>query len=156
MIKLRSTSAVLLLCASLVPGGAFAAKGVPDNNMPSGTSERAAMAAGPALSNHGHFVCTAAITSSGGVFSGEYVNASQTQHLGTGTYQVAFNSPCADVRIANGWFRIAQPDTLSVGTLPAVSCITADRVTNTSAVWLQCYNGAGALVDTSFTLSVSR
>jgi hypothetical protein len=115
-----------------------------------------ATASGPVVSNHGHFVCDAGIDANGGVFSGEYVNAAQTQRLGVGTYQVAFNAPCPDVRIALGWFRICQRDTLTWGTLPAGSCIVADRAGNASAIWVQTFDASGNLADTPFTLHVSR
>jgi hypothetical protein len=101
-------------------------------------------------------VCTAAITAIGGVFSGEYVNAAETSRITTGTYQIGFNAPCPNVQIANGWFRIVQPDTLGTGTLPARSCIVADRFGVPSAIWVQCFNNAGVLTDTPFTLHVSR
>jgi len=115
-----------------------------------------ALVAGAAADNHGHFVCTAAINAGGVPVSGEYVNAVETTKLFTGTYQVGFNAPCPNVQIANGWFRIVQPDTLGTGTLPARSCIVADRAGVPSAIWVQCFNSAGALTDTPFTLHVSR
>jgi hypothetical protein len=151
-------SFAFLVCTVLLPSAALAAKGdnPADNNMPAGARMMAAPMSTTGTSNHGHFVCTAAINANGTVFSGEYVNASQTLHLGTGTYQVGFNTPCADVRIAGGWFRIAQPDTLTYGTLPSETCTVADRYGVPSAIWIQCYNSTGALVDTSFTLHVSR
>jgi len=155
MSKFNKASVAVLLSA-FVSTSAIA-QGAALNNMPSKEMMPMMKAAGtPASNNHGHFVCTAAINSGGGVFSGEYVNTAQTMKLGTGTYQVGFNAPCADVRIALGWYRIAQPDTLTWGTLPARSCIVADRAGVSSAIWLQCYGANGALVDTSFTLSVSR
>ena len=156
MSKFNQASVAALLCAFV--STTAIAQGAALNNTP--PKEMMPMmlrsAAAPAVSNHGHFVCTAAINAAGGLFSGEYVNTAQTMKLGTGTYQVGFNAPCADVRIALGWYRIAQPDTLSWGTLPARSCIVADRAGVSSAIWLQCYGANGALVDTSFTLSVSR
>jgi hypothetical protein len=118
----------------------------------------------PHYGNHGHFVCTAAINgSNGSVFSGEYVDAAKTHRLGLGTYQVVFNTssvsadaPCGDVRIALGWYRVCQPDTLTYGTLPARICTVADRYTEASGVWVQTFDANGNLVDTPFTLSVSR
>jgi hypothetical protein len=155
MVRFRTTSFVLSLCAALVPAIALAA----DNN---GGGEAAAKAAaadalanGPA-DNHGHFVCTAAIMADGAVFSGEYVNATLTFRIAPGTYQVAFNAPCPNVQIANGWFRVCQADTLTIGTLPARSCTLADRFGVPSAVWVQFFNSAGTLTDTPFTLHVSR
>jgi hypothetical protein len=60
------------------------------------------------------------------------------------------------VQIANGWFRVIQPDTLTIGSLPARSCVVADRLGVPSALFIQCFNNTGVLVDTSFTVSVSR
>ena len=155
-ILTRSCSFALLFVA-LVPSIALAAPEAVVSNGPSGGVTTFALQRGaPNASNHGHFVCTAAIRPDGSVFSGEYVNVAKTIKLSTGTYQVAFSNPCPDVRIAGGWFRIAQPDTLTIGTLPAQTCIVADRYMETSAIWVQCFNAAGALVNTSFTLHVSR
>jgi hypothetical protein len=152
MNGLRGLSFALPLCAALVSSTAFAAGGQNSG----GLAPFILLPGGGAADNHGHFVCTAAITAGGGVSSGEYVNAALTSRISAGTYQVAFNAPCPNVQIANGWFRIAQPDTLGTGTLPARSCIVADRFGVPSAVWVQCFNNAGALTDTSFTLHVSR
>jgi len=115
--------------------------------------------AGPSLAaNHGHFVCSAAITATGVVFSGEYVLSAT--HISTGTYQVLFDtaspSPCPNVTIATGWFRVCQPDTLTSGTLPARSCTVADRAGSSNGVWVQTFSNTGALVDTPFTLQLSR
>ena len=151
MRGLKILSLALPLCAALVSSAAFAQ----GQNL-GGVSPKIALARAGAADNHGHFVCTAGITATGGVFSGEYVNDPLTSKLSTGTYQVAFNAPCPNVQIANGWFRIAQPDTLGTGTLPARSCIVADRAGVPSAVWVQCFNNAGVVTDTPFTLHVSR
>jgi len=165
MTKLKRQTLAFLLSAALIPASAFAkGESAGPNNMPSGEK---GMAPAPAatssqIANHGHFVCTAAINSNGSVFSGEYVNAAQTQRLSTGTYQVMFNTsgdaPCGDVRISTGWYRVCQPDTLTIGTLPARSCIVADRCcqSTNAGVWVQIYDANGILVDTPFTLSVSR
>jgi hypothetical protein len=115
--------------------------------------------AGAALSaNQGHFICTAAITATGAVFSGQYVLSAA--HLSTGTYQVLFDtaspSPCPNVTIATGWFRVCQPDTLTAGTLPARSCTVADRSGSPNGVFVQTFSNSGALVDTPFTLQLSR
>ncbi|MBS0471516.1 MAG: hypothetical protein JSR60_10625 [Proteobacteria bacterium] len=156
---LRTRFAYLLLSSALICGPALSAPPAPAaavNGPPGGMLKAMAAPAGSASSNHGHFVCTAAIHSNGSVYSGEYVNGGQTMHLATGQYQVAFNAPCPDVRIALGWFRVVQPDTLTIGTLPAVTCITADRYGVASAVWVECYGQNGQPMDASFTLSVSR
>jgi hypothetical protein len=153
MVNFKSSLLVLCLCAAFVPGAALAG----DDNVPSGMKAGAMPPpARGAENNHGHFVCTAAINAGGGVFSGEYVNAAQTSNLSPGTYQVAFKAPCSDVRIAGGWFRIAQPDTLTWGTMPTRTCTIADRANNVSAIWVQCFDGTGRLTNTSFTLHVSR
>lgn len=109
MGRLRSVSFALPLCVALGSGVALAA----DDN--SGGLAIRALVAGAAADNHGHFVCTAAINAGGVPVSGEYVNAVETTKLFTGTYQVGFNAPCPNVQIANGWFRIVQPDTLELG-----------------------------------------
>ena len=152
MARFKSITLALSLCAALAPGIALA-----DDNNTGGTLAPAA-ATGPSriADNHGHFVCTAAIRANGTVFSGEYVKVAQTLRLSAGTYQVAFTDPCPVVTIASGWFRIAQPDTLTTGTLPARSCTTADRGGVPSAVWVRCFNASGAPTDTPFTLHVSR
>jgi hypothetical protein len=151
MRGLKSLSFALPLCVGLASSGAFA-QGL---NL-GGLSPHIPLPRAGAADNHGHFVCTAAITANGGVFSGEYVNDALTSRLSPGTYQVAFKAPCPNVQIANGWFRIAQPDTLGTGSLPARSCIVADRAGVPSAIWVQCFNQAGAVTDTPFTLHVSR
>jgi hypothetical protein len=168
MPKLRNRTFAFLLSAALIPTSVFAAKadGGAVNNTPNGAKAAMAPAAATAqIGNHGHFVCTAAINSNGTVFSGEYVDASQTQRLSTGTYQVVFNTsavsadaPCSDVRIATGWYRVCQPDTLTIGSLSARSCIVADRccLANNAGIWIQIFDANGALVDTPFTLSASR
>lgn len=158
MTLLNRKMAILLLGSAVLGGAALAAPAPAVVNGPPGGGPAMMMAApaGSASSNHGHFVCTAAIRSNGTVFSGDYVNTGQTTHLATGQYQVGFNAPCPDVRIALGWFRVVQPDTLTIGTLPAVTCVTADRYGVSSAVWVECYGQNGQPMDVSFTLSVSR
>jgi hypothetical protein len=121
------------------------------------------MASGPALNtNEGHFLCTAAITAAGGVFSGQYVDAALTGKIPQpppgillGRYQVAFLAPCSNVQIANGWFRICQIDTLTTGTAFGY-CTVADRAFVPSAVWVETFNAQGVPTDLPFTLSVSR
>jgi hypothetical protein len=167
MLRLEGNLRALLLCAALIPGSALAAgaKGGADDNLPPGGARAAAAAAMPHYGNHGHFVCTAAINANGSVFSGEYVNAAKTFAIPgmVGTYQVVFNTsavsadaPCGDIRIALGWYRVCQPDTLTYGTLPARICTVADRYTEASGVWVQTFDANGNLVATPFTLSVSR
>jgi hypothetical protein len=161
MVRSKSTSFALSLCAALVSGIALAAANV--NDGPEGGMQQDMDAAGPALNtNEGHFLCTAAITAAGGVFSGQYVNAALTSKvlpgaggLLHGAYQVAFLAPCPNVQIANGWFRICQIDTLTTGTVNGY-CTVADRFGVNSAVWVETFNAQGVPTDLPFTLSVSR
>ena len=75
-------------------------------------------------------------------------------HLGTGLYQVTFNT---NVQAINGWSRWLQVDTLTTGSIANVSCTTADRAGNVDAVFVECTHGnTGALTDTSFFLFVAR
>jgi hypothetical protein len=97
---------------------------------------------------------TAAINSDGTIAGCFNCNRLNTVHLSTGAYQVGFNS--GNITAANGWSRFVQVDTLSTGAILNVSCTTADRVSLTSAVFVACFNGSGALVDTSFFLFVAR
>jgi hypothetical protein len=76
MLRLKDTVFALLLCTALVPGMAVAQELGEANGAPRGVVPAIA---GPAThTNEGHFICTAAINANGGVFSGQYVNASQT------------------------------------------------------------------------------
>jgi len=160
MMRSKSALFALSLCAALVSGIALAAAAV--NDGPVGGMDADMDAAGPALNtNEGHFLCTAAITAAGGVFSGQYVNGALTFRLPPpagnlhGSYQVAFLAPCPNVQIANGWFRICQIDTLTTGFANGY-CTVADRAGVPSAVFVQTFNAAGVPADLPFTLSVSR
>jgi hypothetical protein len=161
MVRSKSTLFALSLCAALVPGIALAQNAA--NGGPEGGMRDNMDAAGPALNtNEGHFLCTAAITAAGGVFSGQYVNRDLTRKvppseggLPHGAYQVAFLAPCPNVQIANGWFRICQIDTLTIGTVNGY-CTVADRAGVPSAVWVETFNVQGVPTDLPFTLSVSR
>jgi hypothetical protein len=156
MLRSKNTLFAISLCAALVPGIALAENGA--NGGPEGGMRDDMDAAGPALNtNEGHFLCTAAITAAGGVFSGQYVNANLTgkADLPRGAYQVAFLAPCPNVQIANGWFRVCQIDTLTIGTVNGY-CTVADRFNVPSAVWVETFNAAGVPTDLPFTLSVSR
>jgi hypothetical protein len=147
----KKYSLLICFCSWLVPGAALAQ----DNN--GGTKANATP--GSLTPNQGHILCTAAINSDGTIatrLTGSYINSANTKRLSTGTYQVAFNYPCGNVQIVWGWFRLVQPDTLTDGTLPARSCIVADRAGVPSALWIQCFSNTGALTDTSFTVSVSK
>jgi hypothetical protein len=116
-------------------------------------------------SSKGHFVCTAAINSDGSIATdltgqNSHIDPATTlkgpDSVPNGTYQVGFKAPCGNVQIANGWFRVVQPDTLTIGTLPPRYCYVADRFGVPNALWIQCFNSGGVLKDTSFTVSVSR
>jgi hypothetical protein len=95
---------------------------------------------------------TAAINSDGTVAS--CFNCNGVHHLGTGLYQVGFNTGA--ITANNGWSRIVQVDTLSTGSIFNVSCTTADRSGVPTAVFVSCSNGAGLAQDTSFFLFVAR
>lgn len=110
--------------------------------------------AGSLQDNRGNLLCTAAINSTGTKAGGNTVAAST--RLGLGTYQVTFKAPCTSVTAANGWMRVVQVDTLTTGSLPSIKCTTADRAGVPNAVWVACYNSAGAPADTSFFLFLLR
>jgi hypothetical protein len=81
-------------------------------------------------------------------------NRGTTLHLSTGEYQIEFNQ---NVQANNGWSRWVQVDTLTTGSIPNVSCTTADRAGVADAVWVACFNNStGAPMDTSFFLFVAR
>ena len=156
MIRSASVFLGLSLAAGLASGAALAANG------PSGPAPSNAVV-GSIEENGGRFLCNAAINSNGTIateLDSSFIDPAKTfkgpDGLRVGTYQVGFKGPCANVQIANGWFRIVQPDTLTFGTLPARSCTVADRFLVPSALFIQCFDHNGNLVDTSFTVSVSR
>jgi len=95
----------------------------------------------------------AGINSDGSVANCFGCNKVNTIHLGTGTYQVAFNTV---ITANSGWSRWVQVDTLSTGSIFNVSCTTADRAGLTSAIFVSCVNGTGVAQDTSFFLFVAR
>jgi len=98
---------------------------------------------------------TAAINADGSVAACFLCNKTNTLHVSTGTYQVAFNN--GNITANSGYSRWVQVDTLTTGTISNVSCTTADRFGVTSAVWVQCFNGmTGAVTDTSFFLYIAR
>jgi len=95
---------------------------------------------------------TAAINSDATVAS--CFNCSSHLHLGTGQYQVGFNTGA--ITANNGWSRWTQVDTLSTGSILDVHCTTADRLGVPTAVFVYCANAAGVPTDTSFFLFVAR
>jgi hypothetical protein len=154
MIRSTSVFLALSLAAGLAPGLALAQA----PNGPSGPVPQNAVVGSEAV-NAGRFLCTAAINSDGTIATtlvGSFIDPVNTHLLFTGAYQVAFKGPCANVQSINGWFRIIQPDTLTTGTLPALTCVVADRFGLPSALFIECFNSAGALTNTSFTVSASR
>jgi hypothetical protein len=154
MIRSASVFLSLSLAAGLASGAALAA----DSNGPGGAAPKNA-GVGSIEENGGRFLCNAAINTNGSIateLDSSFIDPVRTFKLSTGTYQVGFKGPCANVQIANGWFRIVQPDTLTFNTLPARSCTVADRFLVPSALFIQCFDFRGNLVDTSFTVSVSR
>jgi hypothetical protein len=157
MLRNTSVFLALSLAAGLVPGLALAQQNGPGGPVPANT------VVGSLAVNGGRILCTAAINSNGTIattLAGSFIDTATTlkapDGVKVGTYQVGFKGPCGNVQIANGWFRLVQPDTLTFGTLPARSCTVADRFNVHNAVWIQCFDHHGNLVDTSFTLSVSR
>ena len=97
---------------------------------------------------------TAAINSDATVAKCFRCNLANTNHVGTGEYQVGFDE---NVQAINGWSRWVQVDTLSTGSIANVSCTTADRSGLVSGVWVACFNNStGAAQDTSFFLFVAR
>jgi hypothetical protein len=151
-LLLGASSLLLGMAIGLFPGAASAV----DNNTGAKPPNTSGLAP-----NQGHILCTAAINSNGTIatklsVANSYIDPTNTIKLGIGTYVVAFAPPCSNIQIANGWFRLVQRDTLTTGTLPAGSCIVADRGDVPSALFIQCYDQRGNLSNTSFTVSVSR
>lgn len=152
MFRSKNALLALSLCAGLIPGAALAV----DNN--GGTGPLNATPGSLAV-NGGRFICTAAINSDGTIATtliGSFIDGAHTLRLAPGRCQVAFKGPCANVQIANGWFRVVQVDTLTTGMTGAHYCTVADRNGVTNAVFMESFNQAGGRADTSFTISVSR
>ena len=108
--------------------------------------------------NHGQVLCTAFINSTGQVAGGQDVNRAINTRIGVGTYNVRFTGPCSgNIRVSNGWARWTQVDTLQFGTTTG-HCTTADLAATggVGAIWVNCFNSAGALADRSFSLFVAR
>ncbi len=109
-----------------------------------------------ANNTHGVVFGTASINSDGTVANCFNCKKSQTVHLGTGEYQVAFQNINSTITANSGFSRWLQVDTLSTGSITGgVSCTTADRAGLTNGVFVFCSNPAGP-VDTSFFLFVAR
>ena len=105
----------------------------------------------------GQVLCTAAINEDGTVancFSCSK-NVANTFRVGTGQYQVAFTGVCDSAEANKGWSSWVQVDTLTINTAFA-RCTTADRNGVPNAVWVACFDAAGAAVDASFFLFLAR
>jgi hypothetical protein len=96
---------------------------------------------------------TAAINSDGSIASCFGCVGSHTMHLSTGDYQVGFSQ--GNITATHGWSRMVQVDTLTTGAISGVSCTTADRAGDVTAIFVQCTSG-GSNVDTSFFLFLAR
>ena len=103
--------------------------------------------------NRGIPFFTAAINADGTLASCFSCVPSKVKHLATGEYQVGFSQT---VTATNGWSRWVQVDTLTINSINNVTCSTADRDGLPSGVFVDCYDGTGANVDTSFFLFVAR
>jgi len=140
----------LALTAALASGASIAGP-----NDPSGrVAEDAAV--GSLAFNGGAILCTAAINSDASVAGGTpYVDHANL--LSTGSYEVIFKSnACKNITAKLGYARIVQVDTLTTGSISGVSCTTADRSGNPDGVWVNCTDGTGMQVNTSFFLFVLR
>jgi len=154
----RSTFFALSLCVGLIPGAALAQ----DDNTggTKGPQGPLSVTPGTQRTNHGHLLCGVAINANGTIATvvseARYIDPATTSRLAAGTYRVGFTAPCGNVQAVNGWFRIAQPDTLTTGSTGPRYCTLADRVGLPNAIFVQCFNQAGVATDTSFTLSAIR
>jgi hypothetical protein len=148
----QKISTILFASALLSAGVAFA-----DSN---GGAGRRDLPVHTARANNGQVLCTAAINTDGTIATqapaASYINPAKTIKLSTGQYQVGFIVPCNNIVLANGWFRVVQPDTLESGALaPGSSCTVADRSGEPSAPFIRCAVGTTE-TDMSFTVQVSR
>jgi hypothetical protein len=139
----------VLIAAMLAPA-AFAQSASADN----GVATAPSVSTAPKFTN-GSVKCTADINSDGSVLSCKHCDPAKTFHLVTGEYQVGFKKPCQNILAVNGWSRWVQPDTLSTGEEQAF-CTTADRLGDSNAVWVECWDSTGNNVDASFFLFVAR
>jgi hypothetical protein len=126
------------------------------DNPSSAAVSRADAPVGSLAPNQAHFICTAAINSTGTIAGGNFVDTAHTFKISTGRYQVGFLAPYPNVQIKNGWFWVIQPDTLMGGTMPARFCEVADRDGVPSVLFIECFDHNGIDANTSFTVSVSR
>lgn len=139
----------VLIAAMLAPA-AFAQSASANN----GVAAAPSVSTAPKFTN-GSVKCTADINIDGTVLSCKHCDLVDTFRIGTGEYQVAFKKPCQNILAVNGWSRWVQPDTLSTGEEQAF-CTTADRLGDSNAVWVECWDLTGNNVDASFFLFVAR
>jgi hypothetical protein len=152
--KMISGAAVLALGICVSWGGTFA--GQDDGDVNGTTASPSAVTPLPvtAKATKGSVKCTAAINSDASVLSCNHCNPADTNHIGTGRYQVGFSKPCQNILAVNGWSRWVQADVLNDSSENAY-CTTADRSGDVNAVYVQCQN-AGGLVNASFFLFVAK
>src|SRR6516162_4692710 len=88
--------------------------------------------------NHGVAFGTAAINSDGSIAKCFNCVPSHTFHISgfTGAYQVGFNQ--GNITANSGFYRSVQVDTLSTGQINGITCSTADRSGDVTAVFIQC------------------
>lgn len=137
-MKNLSGASLVLLFAGLFPALAIAANTNP-------------ISGGAA----GELICAAAINTNGTIFSGLHVESAK--HLATGVYEIAFQGPCADVRIEKGFYRFVQPDTFGSPGVQIVICSVGDGASGHNTIHVGCETGGSFIQqDTSFTLSIWR
>lgn len=146
--KMISVSAILTMGLCIATSAAFAGD---DNNgavgdVPSITTPKA---------TNGSVKCTASINSDGSVLACKHCNPADTMRVAAGQYQVGFKKPCQNILAVNGWSRWVQPDTLTTGSELAF-CTSADRLSDSNAVFVKCFDETGTPVDASFFLFVAR
>jgi hypothetical protein len=156
MKHLAALANVALLCSGVVLFSAAVAQSA--QNTPTG-QRPADIAPRSAEPTRGVVFFTAAINSDGSIASCFGCDATNTQRLGVGQYQIDF---AQNVQAINGWSRWVQADTLTTGSEDAW-CNTADRSSDVNAVWVNCQHSGGpgsmgnsAPFDTSFFLFVAR
>lgn len=146
----RHIGVLSLLAAVVVVGSFFGGHVLASNGSRNGV---AAAAVSLNSQTRGVVFDTAAVNSDGTIAKCFQCSTSNSFHIGTGEYQVEFKSS----HLANdGWSRWVQVDTLSTGSINNVSCATADRSGDDKAIWINCFDGSGNPVDTSFFLFSAR
>jgi len=136
MKRLAALTNVALLCLGVVLFSAAVAQSA--QNTPTG-QRPADIAPGSAEPTRGVVFFTAAINSDGSIASCFGCDATNTQRLGVGQYQIDFGQ---NAQAINGWSRWVQADTLTTGSEDAW-CNTADRAGDVNAVWVNCQHAGG-------------